>query len=393
MKKKTYLLNFMLLFLSLAVCFIIAEIGLRSFLFNNVPFLDDIPVLAEQRNPRYYADSRSEEDFHRLKCHLSKILNKKLCGMKQVHPLLGWVGHFSSVSYLHDKTELVNSRRPVLLYGDSFAHCIGGESCFQDILNTDKEFTKDHYLLNYGVTAYGLDQIYLLFQKSVDHYDRPFVVLSFMTEDLDRSTLSFFGSQKPSFRIINNALELDKPKMINPNDFYLKYPPQITSYLYRRILHSKFSKDYLPDSFVSFLKRDEYYIQKKTRLNEKIILEIIKELRVRELDFVFLIFHHGGDLLKDDWRDAFIKRIMDENKVPYIWSKKLLVERHKGKDAQLFIPGDGHPAAPYNKIIAEEIKRHVLSAPTTTHPLSMIHIQEQASPMKMHPSASSPELL
>jgi hypothetical protein len=358
MKKKSYLINFTLLIISLVISFIIAEIGLRFILFSNIPFLTDLSIVTELRQPQRYADALSEEEFAKLSCRLSK----EECGQNKVHPLLGWTHNFSPDNYLHDKKEFIGTRRPVLLYGDSFAYCMGKQTCFQDILNTDKEFSKDHYLLNYGVTAYGLDQIYLLFHKSVDHYDNPFVVFSFFTKDIDRSIVSFFSGQKPRFRVENNMLKFEKPLMIEPDTFYSKNPPQIKSYLYRLILHTRAS-NYLPRNLVSFLKKDNYYRQKKIKLNEKIILEVVKELRAKELDYVFLIFHHGGNLLNDDWRDSFLKHILDENKVPYIWSKELIVQNSKINNIPIndfFIP-DGHPATVYNRVIAKEIKKYLIT--------------------------------
>lgn len=355
MIKKSYLINFSLLFLSLIMSIIISEIGLRFVLFSNISFLEKIAIVVKQRNANYYADANSEEDFHKLLCHIYKERGSKECGKKIVHPLLGWIENCSPDNYLHNNTKFIDSRRPVLLYGDSFARGEGNEIFFQDILNADNEFSQNHYLLNYGVAAYGLDQIYLLFHESVDLYDNPFVVISLMTEDLDRSSLTYFSGQKPHFKIINNKLVLEKPLIISPNDFYLKYPPQITSYLYRRILNTKLIRNYLP-----FLRRDEYYKQNKIHLNEKIILAIIKELRDKKLDYVFLIFHHGSNLNKDDWRDSFLENILNEKNVPYIWSKKIILENYKRENGLLFIPDDGHPATAYNKIIADEIKRHVL---------------------------------
>lgn len=365
MKKKTWLLNLMLLFVSLFICFIITEISLRILLFGNISFLNDIPILAKQRDPSLYADSNSEDDFFNLAFNLNRKSNQGSCKRRKIHPLLGKIGNFSPDDYLHNNTKFISSRRPILLYGDSFAHGAGNEAFYQDILNTDKEFSQNHYLLNYGVGGYGLDQTYLLFNKSVDLYDNPFVVISLMTEDLDRSSLTHFAGPKPNFKIINNKLVLERPLIPDPHNCFLKYPTQINSYIYRRILHSRTAKLLLPNQFISFLKGESHYMQKKITINEKIILQIIKELKAKKLDYIFLIFHHGGNLYEDDWRDSFLKQILTENKISYIWSKKIILEHDEEINAPLFIPGDGHPATAYNKLIAEEIKRHVLKAHST----------------------------
>ena len=68
--------------------------------------------------------------------------------------------------------------------------------CFEEILNGDPEFSRENYLLNYGVAGYGVDQIYLLFEQSLELYRRPLVVVSLLRTDLDRTILS---DQKPHF--------------------------------------------------------------------------------------------------------------------------------------------------------------------------------------------------
>lgn len=331
------------------------EIGYRIILFNSNPAFDRL------KKPEHFADYFSEDDYWKLEYLFDGLFKPP----KQPHRDLGWIGEFSRDNYIHNQIEHIGDRRPVLLYGDSFARCVSDVLCFQNILNSDQEFSKEHYLLNYGVGNYGVDQIFLLFQKSVHHYDDPFVVISLMTHDLDRSILSVRGGQKPYFLIEDSKLELRGiPINPNPDIFFTTNPPQIKSYLYRRIIHSNL----LPKQISSFLKRDNDYISKKMQVNEKIILEIVKELRTNNIDYVFLIFHPlfpGVNTLDDktDWRDSFLKQVLHENNIPYIWSKDVLkqdsMDGKYSKDDYI-IPENGHPTAHYNRLIAEEIKRYTI---------------------------------
>lgn len=358
MKKRSCFINFALFSLSLLLSFILAEVGFRMILFSNIPAFDDL------RNPNRYADWFSDDDYWKL----YYLFGGQFKPPQQPHPVLGWVGDFSRDSYIHNKVEYIRDRRPVLLYGDSFAGCAPDVACFQDILNNDETFSKDHYLLNYGVGGYGVDQIFLLFQNSVHHYDDPFVVISFMTLDLDRSILSVRVGQKPYFRIEGETLKLDgTPINPDPDDFFSANPPQIKSYLYRRILFG----NYLPKRVVSFLRRDNDHIRKKIQVNEKIILEMVRELRVNNIDYVFLIFHphwSGVSTLdsESDWRDPFLKQLLHENNVPYIWSKELVRQDTTGDELSFedyIIPDSGHPTSHFNRLIAEEIERYVLENP------------------------------
>ena len=356
MKIKPYLINVTLLLVSVFVLFIIAETGFRIILFGNAN------VFNNQRNPLLYAAPYSDDDYWRLHYRLS---DKYVGGQIPVkNPK--WINAFIyRNNFMHKYAPNINDRSPVLLYGDSFARCARGR-CFEDFLNTDKTFSKDHYLLNYGVGGYGVGQIYSLFKNSVDHYQKPIVFISLMTLDLDRSILSIRGGPKPYFIIENNMLKLISP---NQDDFLTDMKPRIISYFYRRILYSKFTKKYLPNQLVSYLKKEKYYKSKKIEINEKIILNIISELKARNLDYVFVIFHHGwtqgvGNLNNNaiDWRNTFLRRILDENNITYIWSKDIIMQDMKETGQPLqnyFLEDDGHPTTYLNKLLTEKMKQYI----------------------------------
>lgn len=139
---------------------LICELGFRTLLFSQVAFMERF------RDPGLYTDHFSEDDWWKLYHAFHKPANDTA---KQPHPLLGWSAEFSKETYLHNDVGQVGRRRPVLLYGDSFTHCVtAADECFQGVLNTDKEFSLTHYLLNYGVLEYGVDQIYLLLRLCAD---------------------------------------------------------------------------------------------------------------------------------------------------------------------------------------------------------------------------------
>ncbi len=347
------MINLIVLFVSLSVTFVVAEIGYRGAVFGNQNV-----AFKRLRLAALYANADSDDDYWKL---------NYLFGYKppKPHPILGWSGRrFSPDTYLYNDTSQIQGRQPILLYGDSFAGCAENVACFQDILNHDQEFSKEHYLLNYGVGSYGVDQIFLLFQNSVKLYDPPFVVISFMTLDLDRTILTVRTGQKPSFRIEHDELKLNEiPINPNPIEFFAANPPHIWCYSCRRVIYS-----YLPEKTTLYLMGEAENIQRKKALNEKIILEIITELRANNVDFLFLIFHPnipGVTVLdnENDWRDPFIKQLLEKNNVPYIWSKEIFrqdMARHHLTMSDYLLPGDGHPTAYFNQLLAEEIKKVVL---------------------------------
>ena len=183
----------MLITLSTIVTFFIAEFAFRKVLFSNSE------SFASLKQPSYYSDylkHRNEHFFNDNYWKLQYIFNpQKEVGF--LHPKLGWTGYFDSETYLHNDVKKIIGRRPVLLYGNSFTMCMDTVKCFQEILNSDHEFADRHYLLNYSVGGYGLDQIYLLMDASAEKYNNPFVIFSMLTTDLDRSLLSFRLAPKP----------------------------------------------------------------------------------------------------------------------------------------------------------------------------------------------------
>lgn len=186
-KNKSLLQNIAILFITILICAVFIEAMLRVVLFQN------IPGFAWLKNPKFFA-SYFSDDYHKLEVIFGTT------GYRSVkpHPLLGWIGDFSPETYEHNLSHNIQGRRSVLLYGDSFGRC-NIKPCFQEILNSDPDFSDRHYLLNFSRGNYGVDQIYLTMKSSIDLYDDPIVVFSFMTLDLDRVVLKLRPQQNHFF--------------------------------------------------------------------------------------------------------------------------------------------------------------------------------------------------
>lgn len=360
MKKiKSIFINLSLVFFSVFLTIYVAEKIFQRLLFSDNPAFD------KWRNPGFYADPDSEDAYWKL----YYLFGGQYKPPENPHPRFGWVGHFHRKTYVHGDIKGLKNKRPVLLFGDSFAMCVESSECFQDILNPDSVFGQNHYLLNYGVGGYGVDQIALLFEEITKHYEDPFVIFSIMITDLDRSLLSFRTGQKPFYKIIDDSLVLSGiPINPRPDDFIKNNPPQIKSYLYRKFLYG--NSNFLSEEITSRLKKEAEYRQKKIITNEKILKNVLSLLRNRNIDHCFLIFHflrdnndNFGDGSVDKWRNDFLKNFLEKNEVPYIWSMNLIQKdtTYHPDDIQKYIhTGDGHPTTHFNKLISKEIKKAVL---------------------------------
>lgn len=346
------LTNLLMVTVSIVVTFVAAELMFRAALFSRVPYLESY------RNATLYADYDSD-NYWKLYSMFGKYNPPK------PHPLLGWVGNFDRDSYTHHEIAKLGNKRPVLLYGDSFAACVvGPEECFQGILNSDRRFSQDYFLLNYGVLGYGVDQIFLLYQKTIGQYKNPYVILSLLTEDLDRSVVSLRIGHKPIYRLINDQLVLSGVPIDSSFDSFLSnHPPEIRSYLFQMYVRNTWPPWRLKNYFRAAALSEKQ--EKIEEINRRILFEIIRDLRKRQLDHVFLIFHPKGALAaNNDWRDAFLVNLFDSNKAPYLTSKPILqreAEQSRAKYDDYYIAGDGHLKARGNRIIAEAIRNHILA--------------------------------
>ena len=351
---KQWLPNFILLTASLLGILIISEIVFQALLFSNASRMDTF------RDPGLYANPFCDDDHWKL---------RYLCNNEtQETPdkLLGWIkSSISQYSYLHKQFPLVKTRTPVLLYGDSFAKCLPSEQCFDAILNSDGEFTKEFYLLNYGIGGYGLDQIYLLFKKSIANYQNPIVIVSLMTLDMDRSILSVRKGPKPHFEVNGGVLELiEMPITTSHETYFSVHPPEIVSYLYRLISRRINSLSFNNIHDVTRCNTERH--QRQCQVNQHLISEFIPDLKGLGIRYVFLSFHPQNEVSSnnDDWRDQLLHQTLTGENVPYISSKTVIREHarvhHKDSYSEYYVRNDGHPTSYQNHLISHAIKAHLL---------------------------------
>jgi len=178
-----------------------AEFAFRALLFSEAPFVKPL------QKAGLYADCTSSDDYWKLLYlfpgHDEPSGARYQRGSKVSHydSQLGWVNSLiSPETYRHTDAADLGSRTPILLYGDSFAQCrTRPDECFQGLVNGDPQLNSTHRLLNYGVWGYGLDQIYLLYRKTIDLYEDPIVGISSLPEDMDRAVLTVRDAPKPHF--------------------------------------------------------------------------------------------------------------------------------------------------------------------------------------------------
>ncbi len=351
--KRNKLLSIIVILFSIIIALVLAEFLFRIMLFSKG---DAFKFL---RKPEYYA--RIYDD------HVTKIFTDEYWKLyyrfdgenkppKRPHPILGWTFDMDQTTLMHPDAVYLRNRRPVLLFGDSFANCSALSICFETILNNDPEFAEKYYLLNYGIGGYCVGQISLLIENCKKNYQDPIIIFGFMNRDVERSILSVRIGQKPYFVVEHDSL-ITKGYPIEPNaaDFFQKNPPGIRSYLYRKFLSSKLN--FFPKSE----KKLNKVIAQIEEVNEKIITKTIADLENDGDEYFVLVFHALYND-KKDWRNVFIRDVLEKDGAQYIWSRDLVdqdttFQEYRLRDYEL---ADGHPTTHFNKLISDEIKKYVL---------------------------------
>lgn len=181
------------LLLAVLLAGLLLEGGLRALLF--------VWPVESLRDPALYTP-RWSDARHALDWRFSDPAERREIPH---HPRLGWThARFDATTFAHEQEALVRGRRPVLLFGDSFAACVTRRRDCWGGLVEGSDLSARFRLLNYGVPAYGLDQTLLLMRRVLERWrDRdPVVIVSLLVDaDLDRTALSFFQWPKPRFEV------------------------------------------------------------------------------------------------------------------------------------------------------------------------------------------------
>ena len=352
LKKSSLWTSIIVAIASLSIGLFLSEIFFRNLLFSQLSFMTHL------KRPEFYT-TPWELDFFKLR-HFFQEKYKE-----SPDKALGWVnGSIKSLDgYSHVDGSNLKGRIPVLLYGDSFAQChTSVQDCFQGIFNDNPRFNKTHYLLNYGVSGYGIDQIYLLYQKTIDQYHNPIVIVGIMNYDLDRSLMPVTWGIKPFYTVHKgNLLYQNSHLSRDVNDFFLSNPPMIKSYLWRLIIN----EGPVPSNLQEWLRALPDDKTKIKSINEAIITEFSNDLRSRGIPHLFILFEWPKRLISaPDWRVDFLVETFNKMGSKFITSRNVLSSMEalgQQFDWEKYAVKDGHPNYLYNMLISERISEWINS--------------------------------
>lgn len=223
---------------------------------------------------------------------------------------LGWNGLVIDASGKHYEEDRLGARTPVLLYGDSFAQgVVAREHRFQALLDAS-ELGARYGMLNHGVGGYGVDQAWLMLERTLDRHaaKKPVVIFSMLVDsDLDRSGLAFRGWPKPRLDVADGELVLREPLELDPDRWFDAHAPSVTSWFARYATHRA---GLLPESWRDARITREAGIDEKKELHRAILEHVKRFCAARGVEPVVLLFHSGPGIPPKPWmtwQDPFVR--------------------------------------------------------------------------------------
>ena len=338
------------LLIGFVVSFLIAEGSLRLLLFCDVPLLHGLSL--RLRQAKFYADAYHESEYWKLQ-YLWTAPEQRL-PFPHASRFTGWTGwRIDPETLVTDEEPGIGARRPVLLYGDSFAECVTAPAqAFQGLLETTGA-GRTHALVNFGTAGFGTDQALLMLENTIERFAarRPLVIFSiFLDEDPERALLDFRGGAKPTFELRDGRLVRHPLEELDTQRWLDAHPPGSASYLWR-LLDTR--AHVLPARLrarIAGLPGDDYVIA----LNRAFLARAHELLAARGIEHCVLGFH-GLEMLEQPdrtrWREDFVRGACSELGMPFLSSRPYLMAAVDGDATRLresLFVGSGPLAGHYN---------------------------------------------
>jgi hypothetical protein len=340
-----------------------AELALRFLLFSDHPAI--VARTRALRKPMNFAGRTHDDEYWKL-VHAFRGENPSRTVPRD--SLLGWVRKdVTPLTYEHRQAADLRGRRPLLVFGDSFANCvIGQEECWEGFMQRSR-LDQQYRVVNYVTGGYGFDQTILMMRAALPLYlelDPVVVVTLLIDADLERSTLRCRELPKPHFSVdAGGQLVLDGAVAASWPEFLAAHPIQIKSFLWSFLLHGT---DVLPRKWVSRLTHAGAKIAASQELNRELLELAVSELEASGVEYFFLLFHTRTNYQPDAstrWEEPFFIEHLERLDVPYLLSRVLLrrAALERGVSETSFYikrgPGLNHLTTEGNSIVFEAFTR------------------------------------
>lgn len=223
----------------------------------------------------------------------------------------------------------------ILAIGDSFTlgALVNDDETWPFFLN---ELTDDE-VANFGVCAYGVDQMYLRTQKLLKNYDPKVVVMGLIEDNFYRSALDRWVTGEKRLKFIKN----DEGHWVAPNKKLTPNQDQKTTYRDWKTILTDWSRIWLlgPYDDISMLNKTPRFYREGVEISLQLIERLNEQLTKEGIEFHVLLL--GGQF--ERWG---MKAKLESLGVSLIDCSEVY------QDENHIIPGDGHPSVMGHKAYA-----------------------------------------
>ena len=249
---------------------------------------------------------------------------------------------------------VMDERPKTWFFGDSFiAGVVAPENSIPARFEVE---TRERQALNYGVSGFGLDQIWLRYrQESRNIPAGAPVFIGILSNDLDRSVLSYFYALKPVFRRTADGYQLVPPPAEKDIPAALENTPApLWSYAVA-LLRS------VAELAATGFDRSEVNCNaaEKRAVNAYLIDAIITEAKLRGHVLRWILFDSFAAFYKPaNWRYDFMKESLDRRGQIYLDTLNVLscaAQKANTPPETFFIRVGGHLETDGNRVIARAL--------------------------------------
>lgn len=263
----------------------------------------------------------------------------------------GWTANVDASSVRSNGGSISTASRPILAIGDSFT--FGDEVEDNETWAAHLERILNKRVLNAGVGAYGIDQDFLRAELLVDEYDPDVVILSFISDDINRTEYSYYpygNGWKPYFEYKNGSLTLRNVPV-----------PQALAPRGVQPLRRALSYSLLADAIIGRLAplwwRDIPTVEQVHHDGENVSVELIARLdaltKKRGGQFIAIAMATNGLIGSNARLPGLVQRLR-ERRVEVLDLSTEVLKLQPSQLQNLFLPG-GHYTPAMNIAVAEHI--------------------------------------
>ena len=335
-----------------------------ELLFRITLASDIVPLRTTARLVTLLGNQYADDEIHRLGLQIRS--RRGSLAFPAFDPMLGWTARprtpENPLGIIHDEPYTLEEARTwqaVLFFGDSFT---AGRDAANTIPRQLEERLSGRKVLNFGVSAYGLDQMYLSLRSNVDHFDHPHVIVGIFYNDIDRVLFEVHASVKPWFEVRDGMLEEHgAPIPSDVTTWPSLFAPRTRLYSIRAIrglLDRAFASPWMSERWF-WLHPSETAGRRaeKQAIVRALVHEIKAECARRNLGLSVVLFPYREHLVQHGWYEPFMHELLDQERIEYLDLAVPLRQRMQKRsiDWTAVYSVGAHPSAAENASIAQEI--------------------------------------